>query len=392
MSMLFRKMATAHRIGLKASVALIMNRLQSTFSRWCVILRQSMYSVPSGKRRLVVYLTPGGIKVNGGVMSIFNQAESSQRLLPDDFVVLSTYPCSEIFYATNNEFPNNSHIWRWNQIVRLMRHYKDVMIHVPDYYVERFYDDLSVHECQVLKAKRLAINIMDQNILMMPTKEKVDRLRELTPCLTQTCAHPRYSGQEFADKFNLPTLFLPAFWNIDCYPEYSFAQKEKRIVYSPDAHPRKQEILNMLKESFPDFEMYEVNGITFPKFMDIAARSMFSITFGEGADGYFSSPLRKHSMSFAVYNDDFFSKTIDWLSVWSVFSSYDDMKGNLVSKMRECISSESAYMSRVNEVRDAIGYVKTTDCERGKVFLERLARFYNNDFDYYPEVVAKPCA
>ena len=373
-------------MSFKDAVTLIYRRLRFIPHRWGVILLQSSFSVPRHKKRLVVYLTPGDVLVNGGVMSIYNQATFSREALPDSAVVLSTYPKSPVIYAVNKEFPNEEHIWRWGQVSRLIPKYSEVMIHVPDYYVEGFYDDLMAGEKSMLKEHpNLAINIMDQNILLMPTSAKVDRLRSLTQKLTQTCAHTKYAGQEFADKFNLPTIWLPAYWNLDCYKKYSFELKEKRIVYSPDKHPRREEILDMLKREFPDFEFYEVWNIPFPKYTDIVSRSLFTITFGEGADGYFSGPLRQHSMSFAVYNTDFFSKEYDYLHVWNIFSSYDDLKQNIVAKMKECMQNEETYNKYVDEARDKLPYLKKTDAERVKVFYERLRRFYNNDFDCHPQ-------
>lgn len=385
MNILIRKIKTAAHMRFQDALALLMSRLYECFRLLCVVAMQSIFSVPRGKKRLIVYLTPGGVLVNGGVMSIYSQASFSRLVVTDAAVVLTTYPQSERIYAINSEFPNNERVWRWAQIVRLARRFDDVVINIPDYYVADFYANLSQKDIEVLQSRKsIGLNVMDQNVVLMPTVKKLDNLRKLTQRITQTCAHTKYASQEFADKFNLPTIWLPAHWCMDCYPEYSFRQKERRIVYSPDAHPRKAEIIEMLRKAFPDFEFYEVNGIPFPRFMDIVARSLFSITFGEGMDGYYSQPLQKHSMSFAVYNKEFFSADIEWGSVWNVFRDYDDLKEHLIEKMKECLLSKETYEQRVNQVRDVIKYVKETDVERGKMFIDRLRRFHAGDFDYYP--------
>ena len=385
MSILIRKVKTAFRMRFMDVVALLTSRLMGLL--WCgyVIMKQTTFRVPRDRRRLIVYLTPGDILVNGGVMSIYNQATSSRMILVDAAVVLTTFPRSKKIYAVNRAFPNNERIWRWGQVMRLVRRFDDVLIHIPDYYAGRFFDDLRREEVGLLRACNFfSINIMDQNIIMMPKVEELAGLRKLTKRITQTCAHTKYSGQEFAEKFMMPTIWIPAHWCMDCYPEFQFEQKERRIVYSPDDHPRKIEILDLLRQEFSDFEFYEIRDITFPKFMNVVARSFFTITFGEGLDGYYSSPLRKHSMSFSVYNEEFFSKDIDWCAVWNVFHDYDDMKKHLVEKMKECLSSKIVYERRVNEVRDAVRYVKAMDAERGEVFMDRLCRFYAGNFDYYP--------
>lgn len=337
------------------------------------------------KEGLIIYLVPGGVKINGGVMSIFNQSVQSRHLMKNYAVIVSTYPSAVDYYVINKEFPNNEVVWRWSKVSKNINRFDKVYLHIPEYYAPKFMQDLSEGDVKVLKKVRdLRINIMDQNIWLMPSREHFAGLYDLTDKVSQTVAHTKYATQEFADKFGLPTLLLWAFWAMEVYPVYPFEKKEKCIVYSPDEHPRKKEILDMLRYELPDFELVEVRNLKFNQFMDLVARSMFSLTFGEGLDGYFSNPLIKKSLSFAVYNSDFFSADVDWSNVWTVFKDYDDLRQNLVKKIRLCAASGTLYSEKLNEVRHLLKIDERTDALGIERLRNGLKRFYCDDFDYYP--------
>ena len=66
-------------------------------------------------KELIVFLTPGNMKMSGGVMSIFSLCETSRKLLPNSTCILSTYP-NGITYTKNDEFPNDEIVYRFSQI------------------------------------------------------------------------------------------------------------------------------------------------------------------------------------------------------------------------------------------------------------------------------------
>ena len=72
-----------------------------------------------------------------------------------------------------------------------------MILHIPEYYADDFYNDLTEKDIEFLKSiKKLHINIMNQNIELMPEPEKLKDLYKLTNNITQTIAHDRYATQE----------------------------------------------------------------------------------------------------------------------------------------------------------------------------------------------------
>ena len=70
------------------------------------------------------------------------------------------------------------------------------------------------------------------------------------------------------------------------------SEKEKIIAVSPDAFvfdgvSKKDETLKYLKEALPDYEKVIINDLTLEEYKKLISREMFTITFGEGYDGYF---------------------------------------------------------------------------------------------------------
>jgi len=176
----------------------------------------------------------------------------------------------------------------------------------------------------------------------MPEPEALCGLRELTPDVTQSVAHHSYFSQEEADRYGLPTLLLPAYTDLNAYPSISFDEKEKLIIYSPDDAPHKRRVLAKLSEELPDYELVEICDITFDQFMDLATRCMFSITFGEGFDGYLAQPIHQGGIGFTTFEEEFFPSD-HFKDYCNVFDNHAQMLGEICERIRHLSSNRVAY-------------------------------------------------
>lgn len=330
-------------------------------------------------KKLILFLIPSQVKICGGVLSIYSLCETSRNIVPDALCILSTYPNDEYTYASNDMFLNNEQIYRFPQIVDNCKNLEELIIHIPEYYSKRVYKDLKRKDIRFLKSiKNLQLNILNQNIELMPEPKKIANLYKLTKNITQTIAHDKYATQEVCNKWQLPTHLFSALWDMTKYKKRDFDEKEKIIVLSSDNHENKDEIVNKLKEEFKDWEFITVKGLTFSEYMDLISRAFFTITFGEGFDGYFIQPSIVNSIGIAAYNDEFFPDK-SWLKLDNVFESYEDMAKNIVGFIKEYSQNQQKYseLSSLNKRMQ-------NEIYNFEQYKDNLKRFYERKYDLIP--------
>ena len=178
-------------------------------------------------KKIIVFLTPAEIKICGGVMSIFSLCQTTREICTNAFCSLSTYPNGKT-YVINDKFYNNEKVLRFDQIVENAKNAQELILHIPDYYADDFYKDLNEQDLRFLKSiPNLQLNIMNQNIELMPEPEDLQDLYKLTNNITQTIAHDRYATQEVCNKWQIPTHLFSVNVDLNKYKTYKFEEKEK---------------------------------------------------------------------------------------------------------------------------------------------------------------------
>ena len=310
-------------------------------------------------------------------MSIFSLCETSREINPDATCIISTFPNKKYTYAKNDKFLNNESIYRFSQIVDNAKNLEEMILHIPEYYADDFYNDLTERDIEYLKSiKNLHINIMNQNIELMPEPEKLRDLYKLTNNITQTLAHDRYATQEVCDKWQIPTHLFSVNIDLGKYKSYSFEEKEEIIVLSPDCNENKEKIVKKLEKELPDWKLITVNNMTFTEYMDLISRAFFTITFGEGMDGYFGQPQYVNSVGFAVYNDEFFPNN-NWKNFENVYTSYDEMYENIVADVKKYSQNKEKYEKII---KDFIN--ENSKLYQISKFYDNLKRFYKKEYDF----------
>ena len=325
--------------------------------------------------KLIVFLVPSKGKISGGIMSIYSICEMSRELNPDSLCLISTHP-GKLTYASNEEFENSENIYRWEQIVNHAKNVKEMILHIPEYYVKYFCIDSVPSDISFLKSiDSLQINIMNQNIELMPMPVELGDIYKLTDNITQSIAHDKYATQEICDKWNMPAHLFSC--NLRLRPDkYFYKNKEKIIMYSPDKNLNKVFVLSKLREKLPDFEFIEISGMKFDEFQDAVAKAFLTVTFGEGFDGYFIIPSKLGSLGMGVYNENFFPDK-SWLDLGNVFKNYDDMIENIADRILYLYENNDEY-----EKLSAINREKHDELYNPDKYKENLRRFYMKDYDF----------
>lgn len=337
---------------------------------------QNSYDLSNIKntKKLIVFFIPPKNDINGGIMSIFSICKYSREICPDAQCVITTFP-SKVTYERNTFFKNDEKIYRWEQIVNNAKNVKELIIHIPEYFSDKFSTALTNKDFKFLKQiENVQINILNQNIELMPEPEKIKGLYKITNNVTQTIAHDRYATQEVCDKWQIPTHFLSVHIDTSGYRSYAFEEKEKIIVLSPDEAPYKEAIVKKLKQELPDFKLITVENMPFDEYMDLIAKAYFTISFGEGFDGYFNQPQAVRGLGMVVYNSDFFPDE-SWLELKNVYKSPADMENNIVNDIKELSANKELYYSLINKMNEKLSTLYGED-----LFKRNLEKFYKEEY------------
>lgn len=342
------------------------------------IKEQDLYDLTALQQaqKLIVFLIPNIKMMTGGIQSIYSICKYSREICPDALCLISTHP-GKFTYSHNDFFKNDEQIFRWEQIIENAKNAKEIIIHVPEYFAGKLYKSLKKADIKFLKGiENLQINIINQNIELMPAPAEIKDLFKLTNNITQTIGHHRYATQEVCDKWQIPSHFLSVHIDLSGYKSYPFEEKEKIIVLSPDNAPYKEEVVEKLKNELPDFKLVTVENMTFDEYMDLIARAYFVISFGEGFDGYFCQPFIVGSLGTAVYNDKFFPD-VSWLELKNVYATADDMKNKIIGDIRENSNNKELYYDLIDTIKETILLLYGEE-----LFKSNLDKFYKKEYTF----------
>jgi hypothetical protein len=335
---------------------------------------------------LFVVIVPEHNTMSGGIYSFFSIAKAAynMRHKHDYAIVIMTRPNTyDVTYLRQSNFRNSEDVFRFSQITRCKR-VKELYLHIPEYAAPGFIASLNSEQRDYLISRdRLHVNILNQKIELMPEKGEFEDLRAFADELTQSVAHHAYFTQAHADRYDLPTLLLPPYTDLSSYEVIDRNEKQKLIIYSPDDGQHREPVLKAIKQGLPDYQLLEIQGITFDKFMELATRCLFSISFGEGFDGYVAQPIHQGGIGFAVYRPEYFpSEKLRELP--NFFSSEQDMIDNLVPRIRALEKDEALYRRTNRAMIDVYSRLYSRED-----YMKRVEKLIKREFEFFPRADIK---
>jgi hypothetical protein len=330
---------------------------------------------------LFVIIVPEHNTMSGGIYSFFSIAKAAYNMRHKHHyaIVLMTRPNKyDLTYLRQSNFRNYEDVFRFEQIIRCRRA-KEIYLHIPEYAAPTFIASLTNEQREYLLSRdHLYVNILNQKCEIMPENEELKDLRAFADELTQSVAHHAYFSQDHADRYDLPTLLLPAYTDLSGYEAIDRDEKEKLIIYSPDEAPHREPVLKVLRERLPDYELVEIRDITFDRYMELATRCLFSITFGEGFDGYLSQPIYQGGIGFAVYREEYFpsAKLRDFPNI---FSSEQDMIENIVPRIRLFENDASRYVETNKSMMEVYNSLYSKND-----YMRRIEKLLKREFEIFP--------
>lgn len=325
---------------------------------------------------LILFLIPPDEVISGGIMSIFSLAVESRKLKKSHHsdVFICTYPGTKS-YGRNSLFANEEIIYEFDDIITSHSDVDKILIHIPEYEVLNVFHSLS-KRISTLDCG-LHINILNQNIEHMPSPEVISKLYTLTAHVTQTVAHLRYASQQTADNYLIPTHKMTVYIDQSQYKQKGFHEKNKIIAYSPDRYDNKQLVIKKLAQSLPDYSFKEINNLTYSQYKSLISDAAYTITFGEGFDGYFIEPAFCGSIPLAVYNEIFFPHS-DYKKYENVFLSFDDLIDKVPLFVKKLDKNNYTKLNRllVNELEKTYSR---------HVYVKNIKDFYQEKYTYIPD-------
>jgi hypothetical protein len=332
-------------------------------------------------RKLVWFLVPSWDICAGGLQSICYFHAETRMLLsgPGVAVVASTYPNAPTL-KKYTAFPNSMEIFSFTEVITHFMSVEHAILHIPEYFCKDFPGQLSPTERLFLDTiPRLQVNIMLQNIdLCKP--DDIQPLKTLTDEITCTTAHDRYSTQEQSTRFGIPLHKLSVF--VDRYEQRRWAEKQDIMVLSPDQHPLRNRVIDTVKKGLPSLELITVENMPLESYRSLIAKAKWSLTFGEGLDGYFAEMAWTGGIPFAVYNDRFFMPQFRELP--TVYDTWDELQTWIVGDILKLDHTE-VYDAAGEPIRKVLNELYS--CEK---YRENIRLFYNEQYSFPANSPAKP--
>lgn len=329
--------------------------------------------------KLIVFVVDGADwftgkdKISGGILSIASIFEETLKLgeIHKAEVIMVTHPNAHLLLK-HTQFPNKINVFRFEQLKQFAT-VDEVLVHIPEY---QFKDELvnkigSVFE-EVPKQK-IHLNILNQRIDIMPEPFVVSTAKNKGYTITQTTAHQQYSNKVIREKFGIPLHKLSVYATPERYKFSTWKEKENLILISPDKAVQKHDILEQLKKRRADFTVKIINDITYMEYLNLIQCAKYMITFGEGLDFYFVETAFSGGISFAAYNEEFFTE--DFKSVPGVYKNYEQMSASIIETIDTLENNNTKYVEVNKKQFDACHKIYN-----GTDYKDNLINFYNKNY------------
>jgi hypothetical protein len=335
----------------------------------------------SGTKKLIIFLIPGADyftgkdKISGGIMSIISLAEESVKLKPihQAEVIVVTFPRQHLI-DKHVQFKNRTDVFRYSQLQRYFHRVDEVLIHLPEYLCGYFLSLWHGSDLNWLKnVNRRHINILNQSITLMPALKDIERLKECANLVTATTAHQQYCSQKYRDAYQIPLHKFSVWISPENYFFRQYEEKENRMVVSPDEHPEKEAILGRLG-TIPNLQIVVIQGLTYEQYKETIAKAKWSLTFGEGLDGYLIEPIFSGAIGFALYNDYFF--TNDFANWQTLYKSTEELSNRIVSDICKLDPAENFIPYQQQQFALCAKYYSK------KEYKANIASFYRKEYTY----------
>lgn len=283
-------------------------------------------------KRLIIFLTPGYDLRAGGIMTIasFYRESMALRNIHRAKVALCTLPGDPPLFRYT-WFENRDYLLDLESVLESCKSLDYLLLHMPAYPVNEVLDWLtSASSTLMSRIKDLHLNVLVQNIDNIQGKN-VSGLKRFGR-VTCTTAHEAYTNPATREALGVPLHRLSTCNGPECYSVSGYQEKEPLLIVSPDPHPLREQVLQQIAQACPDLQIRIIENLSYEDYRKLVLRAKWSLTFGEGLDGYFVEQVFSGGVAFAVFNDRFF--TPPFANLETVYPSWEILMDRMTADLK----------------------------------------------------------
>jgi hypothetical protein len=324
-------------------------------------------------RRLIVFLTPGYDGPSGGVMSIaaiYRETQALQKL-HEAKVALCTVP-GEPPLLKYTWFRNRNYLLDFEALLSRCGKLDYLLIHIPEYAVNHLSEWLDSHWSSFQAIKECHFNVLVQNIDLTEGQD-FTALKRFGK-VTATTAHEAYSNAATRERLGVSLHRLSCCNGPELYTLSGYTTKQPLLMVSHDEHPLKEKVLGEIKQALPTLRIQVIQNLAYEDYCKVASSTKWSLTFGEGLDGYFSDPVFSGGVAFAVFNERYFTPA--FASLETVYPSWDVLREKMTTDLQR-LDEPIAYERCSREAWSLLNDLYST-----ARFRENLRSFYRGEYTF----------
>lgn len=315
--------------------------------------------------KIVFFFIPGAKRVTGGTLQIFTLYRLTRDIFKDTKTdaLICWIPGEGRDLHSYDGFDNEVTVFSLDMVLNTCGSECELLFHLPEYAAMRILEHIGWERLVVLREQHsLQINILNQNIEVMLERTHLDQIKKIFPDLTCTAGNPVWASESERRKLDIPIHALPTWYYPDDAPWQPYESKKNLMIVSPDSDPHRELVLKTIRCALPELEIQVIKGLKYEQYLKLERMAKWSLTFGEGLDGYFYGPVLRGGVAFAVRNGTFDLPGLE--NVATVYDSYKHMADRIVADI-QALDSKAAYEGYNAMVRQPIasvlGRVRTSD-------------------------------
>jgi hypothetical protein len=270
-------------------------------------------------------------------------------------------------------FKNRNYLLDLSSVVVNCVHLDFLLLHIPEYAINQVLDWLkSASAASLRNVREVHLNVLLQNVECLQG-QNFSELKDFGK-VTCTTAHEAYTNSATRATLGVPLHRLGVCIGPEHYLRSSYVDKEPLVVVSNDPHPIRERVLGRIAEACPALKLHVIENISYEAYKKLIRRAKWSLTFGEGLDGYFAEQIWSGGVAFAVFNDRYFTPAFAELE--TVYSSWDYLVDRMPGDLQR-LDEPVAYNRCCRHAYELLSGLYGT--ER---FRRNLKAFYRGDYTF----------
>lgn len=330
--------------------------------------------------KIILFFIPGADfysgkeSISGGLISIISLAQETSLIYQGSHteVLCATYYNDHLVFKLSS-FNNETDVFSPELIEKYFTNVRELILHIPELFVTDFVKNQQQNSW-FKGISSIQLNILNQNIQLMPDHNVLNELKTKFSTCTITTAHKKYCNPFYRNSYEIPLHLLSVWISPENYINTAVNEKENLILFSPDNKELTQSLISFFSNKYPSFKFQVIQGLSYEEYKELISRAKYLITTGEGLDAYFIETYFSGGIAFAFKNLNFFDEK--YLNLPCLFEDNENLEQILLGLMGQ-YSNEEEY----NVLNQRVVNLLSEDYSYNS-YQNNLKKFYNKEYTY----------